>query len=132
MTGVNNISIIFDFSESNFNCILKSTPLPIDQVGLCTPFCSIKWVPTVPTTKWACTPQLLVSTKWLHTPSDVLMLNECSMCYWKGLATHFVVSTQTYVVCFWQPPPIDSSAPAWKKVARKSKIYLFVTMTYRC
>ena len=47
-------------------------PLPIEQVGLCTPFCSIKWVPT---TKWVCTPQLLVSTKWLHTPSDVLMLN---------------------------------------------------------
>jgi len=41
-------------------------------MGLCTPFCSIKWVPT---TKWVCTPQLLVSTKWLHTPSDVLMLN---------------------------------------------------------
>ena len=33
---------------------------------------SIKWVPS---TKWVCTPQLLVSTKWLHTPSDVLMLN---------------------------------------------------------
>ena len=29
----------------------------------------------VPITKWVCTPQLLVSTKWLHTPSDVLMLN---------------------------------------------------------
>ena len=50
----------------------KYIPLPIDQVGLCTPFCSIKWVST---TKWVCTPQLLVSTKWLHTPSDVLMLN---------------------------------------------------------
>ena len=47
-------------------------PLPIDQVGLCTPFCTIK---SVPTTKWVCTPQLLVSTKWLHTPSDVLILN---------------------------------------------------------
>ena len=47
-------------------------PLPIDQMGLCTPFCSIKWVPT---TKWVCAPHLLVSTKWLHTPSDVLMLN---------------------------------------------------------
>ena len=47
-------------------------PLPIDRVGLCTPFCSIKWVPT---TKWVRTPQLLVSTKWVHTPSGVLMLN---------------------------------------------------------
>ena len=45
---------------------------PIGQVGLCTPFYSIKWAPT---TNWVCTPQLLVSTKSLHTPSDVLMLN---------------------------------------------------------
>ena len=54
-------------------------PLPIDQVGLCTRFCSIKWVPA---TEWVCTPQLLVSTKWLHAPSDVLMLNVLSEWAW--------------------------------------------------
>ena len=57
---------------ATFRGITIWIPLPIDQVGLCTTFCSIKWAPT---TKWACTPQLLVSTKWLHTPSNVLMLN---------------------------------------------------------
>ena len=58
-------------------------PLPIDQVGLRTACCSIKWVPT---TKWVWTPQLVVSTKWLHAPSDVLMLNV--LLEW--VATHFV------------------------------------------
>ena len=40
--------------------------------GLCTPFCSIKWVAA---TKWVCTLELLVCAKWLHTPRVVLMLH---------------------------------------------------------
>ena len=62
-----------NYVQSHWSCwIVLSSPFQSDQMGLCTPFCSIKWVPT---TKWVCTPQLLVSTKWLHTPPDVLMLN---------------------------------------------------------
>ena len=69
---VNNLNDKLKSFNKHASGCCKSIPLPIDQVGLCTPFCSIKWVPT---TKWVCTPQLLVSTKWLHTPSDVLMFN---------------------------------------------------------
>ena len=61
------------WQEAHFQVkMYKTIPLPIDQVGLRAPLCSIKWVPT---TKWACAPQLLISTKWLHAPSDVLMLS---------------------------------------------------------
>ena len=69
---VNNLNDKLKSFNKHASGCCKSIPLPIDQVGLCTPFCSIKWVPT---TKWVRTPQLLVSTKWLHTPSDVLMFN---------------------------------------------------------
>ena len=59
------------WNDAGFNnniCVF----IPIDQVGLGTPFSNIKWVPA---TKWVCTPQLLVSTKRLHAPSNALMLN---------------------------------------------------------
>ena len=44
----------------------------IYRVGLCNPFCIIKWVAA---TKWVCTLPLWVSTKWLHAPRAVLMLH---------------------------------------------------------
>ena len=53
------LSIFDEVKPSNWSI---KWSIPIDRVGLRTPFCSIKWAPT---TKWVCTqctPQLLVST----------------------------------------------------------------------